>query len=166
MRVELAAKWAIQNVLKEGLTDVFPEPFEITLLKNVEFQKKIQNDVAKSINGNTLESLRISPIEHVLLPKTSAFDFRRCALMHPLDTIKHLTLAILIGESIEKNRPPKQRKIVYSYRFSFSKGYIFDPKYNFTAFQKYVSEKTKQESSRILVTCDCNAYIGNGQKRA
>lgn len=154
MKVEIAAKWAIENIIKEGLTDVFPDPFEIDLLKNNEFQKIITNEVVKAVSGNSLESLKMLPIEHVLLPKTSAFDFRRCALIQPLDTIKYLTLAILLADSIEKHRPPKARKIVYSYRFALSKGYIFDPKYNFTAFQKHVSQKTKQEKTRIFVSCD------------
>lgn len=158
MRVELAAKKAIENVQKEGLTDIFAEPYEVGLLKNAEFQKLVQADVTKSINGASLESLRVAPLGHVLLPKTSAFDFRRCALIQPLDTIKYLTLAILLAEGVEQHRPPKSRKIVYSYRFAPSKGYLFDSKYTYTAFMKQVSEKTKQAKTRILVSCDIADY--------
>jgi hypothetical protein len=34
MDITKAAKWAIDNVMKEGLTDIFPEPSELLLLKN------------------------------------------------------------------------------------------------------------------------------------
>lgn len=154
MKINVAAQRAIENVMKEGLTDVFSEPYEVQQLKNVEFQKIIKNEVIGAISGGSLESLKMSPIEHVLLPKTSAFDFRRCALIQPLDTIKYLTLSIILADSIEKNRPLKARKIVYSYRFAPSKGYIFDTKYNYTTFAKHVSDKKKQDKVRILVSCD------------
>lgn len=132
MKIDSAAKLAIANVLKEGLTDIFPEPFENGLLKNEEFQKAVKNEVVRAISGGSLESLRMFPVEYVLLPKTAAFDFRRCALMQPLDTIKYLTLAILFAEEIERRRPSKARKIVFSYRYAPNKGYLFALKYTIT----------------------------------
>ncbi|ABK17782.1 RNA-directed DNA polymerase [Syntrophobacter fumaroxidans] len=154
MKIDLAAKIAIANVLKEGLTDIFPQPCETALLKNQEFQKAIRSEVVKTISGGSLESLKMFPIEHVLLPKTAAFDFRRCALIQPLDTIKYLTLTILFAEEIEKYRPSKARKIVFSYRYSPSKGYLFDQKYTITSFTKYTLEKAKQTKTKVLVSCD------------
>ena len=140
--------------MKEGLTDIFAEPYETSLLQNAVFQKAIKNEVIRAISGGSLESLNVSPIEHVLLPKTAAFDFRRCALIQPLDTIKYLTLAILFAEEIERHRPAKARKIVFSYRFAPNKGYLFDPKYTITAFTKHVNKKAKQQKSKVLVSCD------------
>jgi hypothetical protein len=157
MKIERAARLAVDNVLKEGLTDIFPRPHEIALLKNKEFQKRVKAEVFRAISGGSLDSLRIFPLEHVLLPKTSAFDFRRCALIQPLDTIKYLTLAILFAEEIESHRPPKSRKIVFSYRFAPSKGYLFEPAYSFTAFSHYVANKAKHQKTKALVSCD----IGN-----
>lgn len=63
MKPEKAVKLAIENVLKEGLTDIFPRPFEIDLLKNSKFQKKLIQNIVKSIRGGTfLESLESSPL--------------------------------------------------------------------------------------------------------
>lgn len=154
MKIDVAAKLAIANVLKEGLTDIFPEPFENGLLKNEEFQKKIKNEVVRAISGGSLESLQMFPVEHVLLPKTMAFDFRRCALIQPLDTIKYLALAILFAGEIERHRPLKSRKIIFSYRYAPNKGYLFDPKYTITAFTKHVNDKAKQSRIKVLVSCD------------
>jgi hypothetical protein len=154
MKLESAARLAISSVLKEGLTDIFPEPFETALLKSEEFQKVIRGEVIRGISGGSLESLRMSPLEYVLLPKTAAFDFRRCALIQPLDTIKYLAMAILFAEEIESHRPSKGRQIVFSYRFSPKKGYIFDPKYNITSFTKHVTAKAKQSKTKVLVSCD------------
>ena len=110
--------------------------------------------LATCINGNSLESLEIMPIDHVLLPKGGPFDFRRCALMHPLDTIKYLALALVFADQLETLRPNKSRNIVFSYRFKQQKGYIFDQKYNITSFKKHVSEKIKQKGVKALVVCD------------
>lgn len=154
MDIKKASSLAVQNVLKEGLTDIFDHPFELSLLKNTLFQKKIVENVSKCINGNSLESLEIMPIDHVLLPKGGPFDFRRCALMHPLDTIKYLALALVFADQLETLRPNKSRNIVFSYRFKQQKGYIFDQKYNITSFKKHVSEKIKQKGVKALVVCD------------
>ena len=154
MDIKKAAEIAAGNVLKEGLTDIFDPPFELDILRNKLFQKKIIDNVCKCIKGNSLESLEILPIDHVLLPKGGPFDFRRCALIHPMDTIKYLTLALIIADHLETLRPKKASKIVFSYRLKIQKGYIFDPKYNITAFKKYVSGKIKQKRVKALVICD------------
>ena len=118
MSIDRYANLAIANILKEGLTDIFPEPFEVGLLKCKEFQKIIKAELCKAVTGGSLESLRMHPIEHVLLPKTTAFNFRRCALIHPIDTLKYLTLALTVAEAIEKQRVPISKQIVFSYRFA------------------------------------------------
>jgi len=41
MEIDKATRLAVQNVLKEGLTDIFPAPIELSLLKNKLFQKNI-----------------------------------------------------------------------------------------------------------------------------
>ena len=133
MEILKASKLAVANVIKEGLTDIFDPPSELELLRNELFQKKIIEQSAKCIKGSSLESLEIAQLEHVLLPKGGAFDFRRCALIQPLDTVKFLALSLTIADKLEGLRPRKQRKIVFSYRLKPSNGYIFDPKYNITS---------------------------------
>lgn len=155
---ERYAKLAIGNVLKEGLTDIFPDPFEISLLKSSEFQRVVRAEIAKAVSGGSLESLRMQPVEHVLLPKTTAFDFRRCALIHPIDTLKYLTLALSVADAIESQRPPIAKKIVFSYRYAPSKGYLFNHKYTISAFQRHTQSKARQQRVKVLVSCDIANY--------
>lgn len=158
MNITKAAKLSVQNVLKEGLTDIFPHPYELNLLNNSSFQNIVVSNVVHCIDGNSLESLDVSQIEHVLLPKGGPFDFRRCGLVHPLDTIKYLALVLLFADELEKVRPLKSRKIVFSYRFKPQKDYLFDPNYNITEFTKYVAKKLRQKDTKILVSCDIANY--------
>jgi len=166
MDIKKAIKLAISNTLQEGLTDIFPRPFEVDLLKDVAFNNSVYDSVKISIEsaikrdciekGKGLTTLKVHPISHVLFPKKEAFDFRKCALIDPLDTIKYLSLALMLVDEIEKNRINKSKKRIFSYRFKKDSNgkYIFDPKYNFTSFNNHVKEKIKKSTVKILVKCD------------
>ncbi len=154
MEIEAASRLAVQNVLKEGLTDIFPLPKEMNLLTNKYFQKHLVEKVAKCIRGNSLESLEIGPIAHVLLPKGGPFDFRRCALIQPLDTIKYLGLVLTLADEIERNRPSVKNHIVFSYRLNPRKGYLFDSRYSIREFRKYTTRYLRLKASKYLVSCD------------
>lgn len=154
MKVNEASRLAVENVAREGLTDIFPAPKELNLLKNLAFRRKIVKEISNCINGNSLDSLAIGSIDHVLLPKGGPFDFRKCALIHPIDTIKYLALSLTIAEELEKFRPSNRRHIVFSYRYHPQKGYLFHPKYNITAFRERVRTCSRQVSTKVLVSCD------------
>jgi len=154
MDTNQAAKLAVENVLKEGLTDIFPPPAELKLMRSASFRNTLVNEVAKCVRGNSLESLDINPIDHVLLPKKGPFDFRRCALIQPLDTIKYLAVALTMADEIEQHRPSNRKQLVFSYRFNPSKGYLFDPRYHITQFRKTVSKRTRSKGCKFLVSCD------------
>ncbi len=154
MDIERAAKLAVENIVKEGLTDIFPPPQELLLLENEAFRRKLIGEVTKCVKGNSLDSLDIGSIDHVLLPKGGPFAFRRCALIQPLDTIKYLTLVLTMADGIEKSRPASRKKIAFSYRFGPEKKYLFNPRYNITAFRKYTNEKSLDKKCKFLVSCD------------
>lgn len=158
MELEKAINLAIDNVAKEGLTDIFPTPSEVSLLKNKEFRSFLLIQVKAQINSNSLSGLKVYPISHVLFPKKEAYDFRRAALIQPIDTITYLSLVLLYADIIEKHRVLKRRKVIYSYRFKPGKGYLFDPKFNFTAFQSHVAQRSKSNRTKVLVKCDISNY--------
>lgn len=116
-----AASVAIQNVQKEGLTDIFDRPFELDLLKDLSFRNRVRENIVKSIGSGGLSGLGVNAIDHVLVPKNSPFSFRRCALMHPMDTLKYFALVLTIADIVEKARIPLRKKRVYSYRFRLKK---------------------------------------------
>lgn len=158
MEIAKAAQLAVANTIKEGLTDIFPPPTELSLLKNEQFRRTVTAEVIKCVRGNTLDSMAVSPIDHVLLPKGGPFDFRRCALMQPLDTIKYLALVLTVADKIEARRPHKRTQIAFSYRLLPQNGYVFDGRYNITSFKKSVIKRSRNRGCKFLVSCDIAGF--------
>lgn len=158
MNIDKAIELALENVRKEGLTDIFPTPFEVSLLKNEQFRVYLAAQVKTRINSNSLSGLKVYPISHVLFPKKDAYDFRRAALIQPVDTITYLALVLLYADVIEKHRIEKRRKVVFSYRFKPKGGYLFDPRFNYTSFQAHVAERQKSKRVKVLVKCDISNF--------
>ena len=154
-----AIELSIKNIIKEGLTDIFDRPFEVEVLsKNVFFQKKIIEEVLTCIKGGTVMGLGVSSIDYVLMPKNSAFNFRKCALMQPHDTIKFLAIVLQLAEVIEKARIPISQKRIFSYRFKPNNGYLFNKNYTITSFKAEVSKRAKHKRVKLIVACDIANY--------
>jgi len=170
MNISDTVKCAINNIISEGLTDIFPRPFEVDILKNKVFRDKALVEVRELIENATqdavinlnqgLQKLRVYPITHVLYPKKEAFDFRKCALIEPLDTIKYLSLTLLLASDIEKARIKKTDNKVFSYRYKVEEEgkYLFDKDYNFTSFVNFISETQKKKNVSFLVKCDISNF--------
>jgi len=158
VHIDKAIALAIDNIQKEGLTDIFPDPFEIGLLKNELFRRWLSTQVKSRIISNTLNGLKIHSISHVFFPKKDAYDFRRAALIQPVDTIAYLALVLMYADIIEKHRIEKKHKVVFSYRFKPNAGYLFDSKYNYTSFQAHVTERQKSRRVKVLVKCDISNF--------
>lgn len=158
MNIDKAIKLALDNIRKEGLTDIFPVPFEVSLLKNEHFRSFLASQIKSRLKSNSLSGLKVYPISHVLFPKKDAYDFRRAALIQPVDTIVYLALVLLYADIIEKHRVEKHRRVVFSYRFKPKGGYLFDPKFNYTSFQAHVSERQKSRRVKVLVKCDISNF--------
>lgn len=158
MDTSKAVRLAIANIKREGLTDIFPRPDEVDLLQNPLFEKEVAKQVEARIKGNSLSSLKVHPVQHVLFPKKDPFDFRRAALMQPIDTITSLALVLSIADVLEKSRPRVGKKHVFSYRFKPKDGALFNPKYNYTSFEQYVSHCAKHPRTRVLVRCDIASF--------
>lgn len=157
-----ACNTAINNIIKEGTTDVelFSKPFEIKLLENNEIRQEVIENVVKSIKKCNFEELKISKIGHVLVPKKNLCDYRKCALIDVIDEIKYLTLVLLMAKDIEVARDNKSNKKVFSYRLKAkgNNGYIFDNEYNYTSFRNRIVEKSKMKNKRIVVECDISNF--------
>lgn len=158
MNFKKASQLAVQNALKEGLTDIFPRPFEIDLLVNKRFALDVEKLVELRLKSGSLTGLKVHPIQHVLYPKKDPFDFRRAALMQPMDTITYLALVLSIADELEAHRPQASKNRVFSYRFKPKDGLLFNPAYNFTAFDQYVSTQIKKPRTKVLVKCDISSF--------
>ncbi|MEZ5652391.1 MAG: RNA-directed DNA polymerase [Burkholderiaceae bacterium] len=158
MDITKASRLAVLNTFKEGLTDIFPRPFEVDLLKSEHFAKEVQRIVESRLKSGGLTGLKVHPLQHVLYPKRDPFDFRRAALMQPIDTITYLALVLTIADELESHRPQAAKNRVFSYRFKPKDGLLFNPKYTFTAFEKHVSDHAKKPRTKVLVKCDIASF--------
>lgn len=158
MNIVRAVALAVSNIQKEGLTDIFPRPHEVDLLKNPLFASEICKLVETRLKSGSLSGLKIHPIQHVLFPKKDAFDFRRAALMQPLDTITFLALVLTIADGIERHRPNPANKRVFSYRFKPREGQLFNSKYTFTSFEEHVHARVRAPRTKVLVKCDIASF--------
>lgn len=158
MNIDKAIELAIENVRKEGLTDIFPAPFEVLLLDSENFRSFLSDQIKARIKSHSLSGLKVYPISHVLFPKKDAYDFRRAALIQPVDTIVYLALVLLYADTIEKHRVEKRHNVVFSYRFKPKGGYLFDPRFNYTSFQAHAAERQKSRRTKVLVKCDISNF--------
>ncbi|MBS1155131.1 MAG: hypothetical protein H6R07_1055 [Proteobacteria bacterium] len=156
MKISNAIDLAIENIQKEGLTDVevFSRPFELDLLKISATCEEIKQAIKTSLKESQIKLMGFSPISHILVPKKELFDFRKCAIIEPIDELKYLSLVLQIADQIETQRPNKSKNLVFSYRLNPEKGYLFDAKYNYTSFREYVIKKSKQRNVNVVVSCD------------
>ena len=72
MDIDKAISLAIENVRKEGLTDIFSEPVEVSLLKNEHFRSFMAAQVKRRLKSGSLSGMKFYPISHVLFPKKDA----------------------------------------------------------------------------------------------
>ena len=159
MDITSAIHLAIDNIQKDGLTDVdvFTTPFELSMIKG-DLREKIAQEIKESLNHNSLQSLKVSPITHILFPKKELFDFRKCAHIQPLDEMKYLSLVLQLAIKIENMRICKDKKYIFSYRFNPQKGNLFDSNYNYTSFREHVAKKSKQKNINVMVSCDISNF--------
>ena len=153
-------KIAINNILKEGTTDVeiFEIPFELEYLKNEQVKNDIIKFVTDAIMNKEFDGLKIHKLGYVLVPKKNLCDFRKCALIDIVDEITYLTLVLCIADEIERARINKSKKRIFSYRYKVNGDYIFDHKYHFTAFRNEVERKSKLQTNKVVVECDISNF--------
>lgn len=154
-------RMAIKNILYEGTTDVdlFNRPFEIGILSNDKFANEICSKIVNAIMTGKLSELKLHKLGHVLIPKKSLSDYRKCALTEIYDEIVFLTLVLIVAGEVEQLRINKFRRRVFSYRFMpQDSGRLFDPKYNYTAFRDEILRKSEMSKNKVVVECDFSNF--------
>lgn len=152
---------AIDNIRYEGITDVdlFNRPFEIDMLDDEFFVKELCSNIVKSIMAGKLSDLKLHKLGHVLIPKKSLSDYRKCALTEVYDEIVYLTLVLIVASEIEKMRINKSSNKVFSYRYlPQDNGRLFDNQYNYTAFREEIARKSNMTKNKVMVECDLSNF--------
>jgi hypothetical protein len=154
MTPEQAVNLAIDNVISEGIDDVFDKPSELDFLNEAPFRHVVAETATRALTAGGLEGLAVGPIHHVNVPKSGLYAFRRCALVEPMDHIKYLALALLAAETIESSRIPSEARRVFSYRFMPREGGLFDPRFTYASFHEHVRQRAAETEVRVVVKCD------------
>lgn len=155
--VKKYCRMAIKNILYEGTTDVelFNRPFEIDLLNKEKVANEICSKIVSSILTGKLSELKLHKLGHVLIPKKSLSDYRKCALTEIYDEIVFLTLTLIVASEVEHLRINKSKQRVFSYRFKpQDSGRLFDYQYNYSAFRNEIMKKSEMPKNKVMVECD------------
>ena len=169
MELNKALSIAINHIAEFGLTDtVLQKPKELEMLKDVRFKFQIEEEIRNCINGvkkcipngedapsvDCFRKLEMMRINYTLLPKKVLYDYRKCAIIEPIDQIKYLTIVLMVAEEIEKRRVAVSENIVFSYRLLLEENKLFDPNYHFGAFTKKYREELANPQNKVIVKCD------------
>jgi hypothetical protein len=133
--------WARKHLIKENDTDLFPLPFEITILS------KDWLAARRALSNIDVSSHRWSQFRKILIPKDE-FMFRSVCQLAPIDSFLFSALVRTIGAKIESRRAPNTQ--VFSYRFNPTKaGEFYGGANNWEGFWS--------RSRRIAKGCGCVA---------
>lgn len=101
-------RWAIKHLLKEGDTDLFPRPYELKIIEDME-EELIVRLIAVDITNYKWNAPR-----RFLVPKDN-FSYRNATQLHPIDSVVLGAILYQYGSSIEQKRASEN--VVFSYRF-------------------------------------------------
>lgn len=137
--------WAVEHLINEGDTDLFPRPFEINIIKDnwKSLCPDLEKIDIKDYNWNNFRNL--------LIPKDE-FSFRNVSQLDPIDSLLFGAIMIEIGEDIEKKRVPISENKVFSYRFKpTEKGHFYGNISYWEDFWK-ISKQKAENYSFVVVT--------------
>ncbi len=147
-----AATRAVRNIVAHGDTDIFPFPIE-----NLAFSD-MQEDIVELIleydkNFDTYLT-RFSPRNVNSLTPVSYSGFRWATQIDPIWNAHFLTCVLALTTKIERTRPHKTERMVFSYRYSLSKktADLFDRNFGWFQFMNHSIALSKKYS--FVVICD------------
>ena len=141
--------WALTHIEKYGDTDIFPLPFEFAAIRTY-WDSDVKPEIAQL---NVLE-WELRSYRRLLTPK-HRYGFRVSTQLDPIDSVIFTALIYEIGQEIEDYRIPKEDQIVFSNRFQpDNEGRMYDPQYNWEAFQNFCKELAQSGEYEYVVVAD------------
>lgn len=107
---ESSLTWSLRHILREGDTDLFPQPFEFELIR------KNWKNILLILRNYDITNHKWKGFRKVLIPKDK-LTFRSFCQLDPLDSILYAAIIKEIGDKIERRRIPLHDNRVFSYRF-------------------------------------------------
>jgi len=112
-------EWAINHVMCEGDTDLFPNPPELEVIKYM------LTEIVGKLEEINVEKYAWNPARRFIIPK-SEFGYRVSTQLDPIDCIVLTAILYEYGENIERRRDHRNNERVFSYRFQpDSNGHLY-----------------------------------------
>jgi hypothetical protein len=147
---ETSYEWAIKHMFKESDNDLFPRPFELTIIK------ELLPATISRLKDVEIGSYKWQAARRFLIPKDN-LSFRNATQIDIIDSIVLGALIYQYGHLIENKRRPIHEKSVFSYRFlPTSDGTLYSNK---NAWEKFwESNKLEAINFSHIVICDISDF--------
>jgi hypothetical protein len=154
--METFFKRALKNITEYGDTDIFPFPIE----NRIFFDKQIDClSLLGDIDKNYFDRITTFPPANVTtLAPVGYTGFRWATQLDPLWNAYFLGLVLSASDELEKERIPKEKEVVFSYRFDSNpdNAALFDTAYNWRSFMEKSISIAKD--AKFVVTCDISEF--------
>lgn len=107
---ETSYQWSIKHLFKESDTDLFPRPFELNVLH------EMQSELIGLCKDIDIGSYKWHASRRFIVPKNDV-SYRVGTQLDLIDSIILGAIIYEYGKEIENKRVPESQKVVFSYRF-------------------------------------------------
>ncbi len=147
---EESIQWAVNHLYKESDNDLFPRPFELSIIKEMEA------DVIAQCKEIDLSNYKWKPARRFLIPKDNV-SFRNATQLDLLDSIIIGAIIYEYGAKIENKRISQNENTVFSYRYMpLNDGTLYGNKKTWESF--WESCKNEAENFSHVVMCDISDF--------
>ncbi len=147
---ESSYRWAIKHLFKESDTDLFPRPYELTIINDLE------DEFVTELIKVDLGDYKWHVARRFLVPKDD-IAYRNATQLHPTDSIMLAAIIFQFGQLIENKRASSD--IVFSYRYDpLTDGTLYKNKNAWNKFWKQCQEEVADKVT-IKEDEDEEAYI-------
>lgn len=151
LRTELY-KWALDHLLKESDTDLFPRPFEFNALA------AFRDEVERSLQRIDINEYPWFEGRGTIVPK-GVLSFRTATQLDPWDSLVLTALIREFGDKIEQKRIPYRDEVVFSYRFTpMNDGTMYSMDGDWLTFWEKSKEKAASIGGYVAIADVSNYY--------
>lgn len=147
---EKSIKWAVNHLILEKDTDLFPSPKEINVfhqIKDIVVTKLKELDISKH---------QFSPSRRFVIPK-SELSYRTATQLDPVDSLLLAAILYEFGGKIESRRRPVNEETVFSYRYDpLKNGLFYSNENSWNDFWKACLHKSR--SKQYVVQMDISDF--------
>ncbi|MFB5270011.1 RNA-directed DNA polymerase [Paenibacillus enshidis] len=147
---EESIRWAINHLIKEKDTDLFPSPKEIYVFD------KHKEAVIKRLKDLDISQHKFSPSRRFVIPKEE-LSYRVATQLDPIDSLLLAAITYEFGSKIEHRRRRVSEDTVFSYRFNpLENGIFYSNESSWNDFWKACLQKS--EIKKYVVQMDISDF--------